>query len=82
MTEKEKTWPECVGKDANEVEKQLKTEGILIYYKNIDIKIWILLDYEPEILPEGSPTTRDYCANRVRLFVDNNNKIVSKPATG
>jgi hypothetical protein len=39
MTEKEKTWPECVGKDANEVEKQLKTEGILIYYKNIDIKI-------------------------------------------
>ncbi len=39
MTEEGKTWPECVGKDANEVEKQLKTEGILFYYKNIDIKI-------------------------------------------
>jgi hypothetical protein len=38
--------------------------------------------YNPEIKPEGSPCTRDYRINRVRLFVDANNKIVQIPHTG
>jgi len=40
------------------------------------------LGYSPEIKPEGSPCTRDYRINRVRLFVDDNNKIVQTPHTG
>ena len=40
------------------------------------------LGYAPEILPEGSPTTRDYRIERVRLFVDAKNKIVQEPRTG
>ncbi len=40
------------------------------------------LGYNPEIKPEGAPCTRDYRINRVRLFVDANNKIVEIPHTG
>jgi hypothetical protein len=40
------------------------------------------LGYAPEILPEGSPTSRDYRIERVRLFVDGKNKIVQEPRTG
>jgi len=40
------------------------------------------LGYNPEIKPEGAPCTRDYRINRVRLFVDANNKIVGIPRTG
>ena len=40
------------------------------------------LGYNVEILPQGSPTTRDYRLDRVRLFVDGNNKIVQEPRTG
>jgi len=60
-----KSWPEFVGKDANEVEQQLQAEG-----------------YEPEIKPKGAPCTRDYRIDRVRLFVDANNKIIETPHTG
>ncbi|CAF1385542.1 unnamed protein product [Rotaria sp. Silwood1] len=38
--------------------------------------------YEPVILPQGSPTTRDYRLDRVRIFVDNNNKVVQTPTNG
>ncbi len=31
------------------------------------------------ILPEGTPVTRDYRWNRVRIFVDDNGKVVSAP---
>jgi len=65
MSDKAKSWPEFVGKDANEVAEQLQAKG-----------------YRPEIKPEGSPCTRDYRTDRVRLFVDDNNKIVSKPHIG
>jgi len=65
MSDEAKSWPEFVGKDANEVADQLKAEG-----------------YQPEIKPEGSPCTFDYCTDRVRLFVDDNNKIVQTPHTG
>jgi hypothetical protein len=40
------------------------------------------LGYDAEVLPEGSPCTRDYRINRVRIFVDGNNKIVQTPHTG
>ncbi|CAF0977759.1 unnamed protein product [Rotaria sordida] len=60
-----KSWPEYVGKDANEVEQKLQAEG-----------------YNTQVLPQGSPTTRDYRLDRVRLFVDGNNKVVQTPING
>ncbi|CAF0959963.1 unnamed protein product [Adineta steineri] len=65
MSNERKTWPEFVGKDANEVESQLKAEG-----------------FDVEIKEDGSPCTRDYRLDRVRLFVDDNNKIVRAPTNG
>ena len=38
--------------------------------------------YRTEIFPEDAPTTRDYRTDRVRLFVDSNNKIATTPHTG
>ena len=32
---------------------------------------------EPEVVPEGSPVTKDFVANRVRLFVDEEGVISS-----
>ena len=40
------------------------------------------LGYDAQVLPEGAPCTRDYRLNRVRIFVDGNNKIVQEPRTG
>jgi len=60
-----KSWPDLVGKDANEAESKLKAEG-----------------YNIQVLPEGSPTTRDYRIDRVRIFVDDNNKVVEVPRNG
>lgn len=39
-------------------------------------------DADVHILPEGSPCTRDYRINRVRVFVDSSNKVVSAPRPG
>ena len=44
--------------------------------------LFFYLGYNPEIKPEGSACTRDYREKRVRLFVDDNNKIVQPPHTG
>ncbi|CAF1324661.1 unnamed protein product, partial [Didymodactylos carnosus] len=66
MSVEPKSWPEFVGKDANEVEAKIRAEG-----------------YEPKLLKEGSPTTRDYRENRVFVFYDENTKTVtSEPRTG
>ena len=40
------------------------------------------LGYDVQILLEGSPCTRDYRSDRVRLFVDNNNRIIEIPTNG
>ncbi|CAF2930947.1 unnamed protein product [Rotaria sp. Silwood2] len=77
-----KSWPQYVGQDASEVEQKIKEEGILFDYQSLNINIVYSLGYEPEILPQGSPTTRDYRLDRVRLFVDDNNKIVQTPTNG
>ena len=33
--------------------------------------------FEPEVVPEGSPVTKDHVPNRVRLFVDEEGVITS-----
>ncbi|UJR36016.1 hypothetical protein I4U23_028755 [Adineta vaga] len=38
--------------------------------------------FNVEIKQDGSPCTRDYRLDRVRLFVDDNNKIIRAPRTG
>lgn len=82
MSGEPKSWPDLVGKDASEAERQIKAEGNkILFSKNLDDK-FNYLGYNPEIKPEGAPCTRDYRINRVRLFVDNQNKIVSTPHTG
>ena len=39
-------------------------------------------DFDVQILLEGSPCTRDFRPNRVRVFVDNHNIVTSVPRTG
>ncbi|CAF0832315.1 unnamed protein product [Adineta ricciae] len=65
MSNENKSWPEFVGKDADEVQSQLTAEGF-----NVEIK------------QDGAPCTRDYRLDRVRLFVDDGNKIIRPPRTG
>lgn len=39
-------------------------------------------DAQVQVLPEGSPVTRDLRMNRVRVFVDAHQKVVSAPHPG
>lgn len=83
MSHEAKSWPDLVGKDANEAEKQIKAEGREnVLMQRMTIYKVVYLGYNPEIKPEGAPCTRDYRINRVRLFVDGSNKIVQAPHTG
>lgn len=34
------------------------------------------------VMPQGAPCTRDYRLDRVRVFVDNDQKVVSAPRKG
>ena len=36
----------------------------------------------PRVLPQGSPCTRDFRQDRVRVFKDNNNRVVGVPRIG
>lgn len=57
-------WPELVGKSGEEAKKFL--EGLN-------------QGYQVSILPEGSPCTRDFRPDRVRVFVDGNGVVVHPP---
>jgi hypothetical protein len=60
-------WSSLVGKNAD-VAKQ----AILDELCNWDIKI----------VKQGTPSTMDYRTNRIRIVVDDNNKVVGKPMIG
>ncbi len=49
------SWPDLVGKHVDEVKSTLLSENP---------------DFQFQVLPVNSPTTRDFRENRVRLFVD------------
>jgi hypothetical protein len=60
-------WPECVGKTGEEAKQIVKND-----FGTADIQIVKL----------GAPVTMDLRINRVRIIVDNNNKVVQVPCIG
>lgn len=63
-----KEWPELVGKDGQEAAKIIKEENPCLK--------------EVIVLPDGSQVTQDYRTDRVRIFVDCNDKVVRTPVIG
>jgi len=60
-------WPDLVGRDAEEAKTHILTER-----PNLNVQIVV----------SGMMTTMDYNTNRVRLFVDNERKVVKCPTIG
>jgi len=60
-------WPELVGKTGAEAETAVKAD-------RPDIRV--------EVMNENSPCTMDYRVDRVRIFVNAENHVVSPPQTG
>lgn len=60
-------WPECVGKTGQEAEQMIKKD---------------CPSAKTYILQEGSPVTYDLRLDRVRIFVDSHNKVVTPPNVG
>ncbi|MEV0766425.1 serine protease inhibitor [Nocardia sp. NPDC050435] len=60
-------WPETVGLPAEEAVKIIKSE-------RPDVKVFVL--------HEGTPVTRDYRPDRVRVFVDDDGKVAVPPEIG
>ncbi|WP_368735743.1 serine protease inhibitor [Erythrobacter sp. SN021] len=67
MATQKQEWPELVGKTGGEAETQVLKDRP---------------DVHVEIIPENSPTTLDLRYDRVRIFVDKDNKVVRAPRTG
>jgi len=66
MSTKE-SWPEVVGKTGKEAEAAIKKERP---------------ELTVEILGENAPCTMDFRTDRVRIFVNKDNKVVSAPGCG
>ena len=62
-----KDWPELVGKTGEEAKEIIQQEN-----PNLNI----------QVLPEGSPVTRDLRMDRVRIFVNENGQVTSPPRIG
>lgn len=60
-------WSNLVGKSAEEAKAKILQDKP---------------DADVQILPEGSPCTRDFRTDRVRVFVNGQNKVVQKPHPG
>jgi len=60
-------WPELVGKTGAEAEAAVKEERP---------------DVNVEVMNENSPCSRDHREDRVRIFVNDDNHVVSAPQTG
>lgn len=60
-------WNHLVGKSADEAKQQ-----ILADMPNANVVV----------LPQNSPTTRDFRVDRVRVFVDGDNKVAVAPRPG
>jgi hypothetical protein len=61
------TWPALVGCLAEEAAARIKATHP---------------DLRPEIIPPRSPVTMDASTTRVRIFVDNNNRVTEAPTIG
>ncbi|XP_058758645.1 subtilisin inhibitor-like [Vicia villosa] len=61
------SWPELVGVTADEAEKKIKEE---------------MPEAEIEVLPADSDVSFDYIFQRVRIFVDESNKVIETPTIG
>ncbi|CAJ2638970.1 unnamed protein product [Trifolium pratense] len=61
------SWPELVGVTAEEAKKKIKEE---------------LAGADVKVVPQGSFITFDLRYERVRLFVDESNKVVEIPRVG
>lgn len=60
-------WGQLVGKPAEEAKAFILKD---------------MPDADVQILPQGSPVTFDYRFNRVRVFVDSQNKVAEQPQIG
>lgn len=60
-------WENLVGKTGEEAKAHILAE---------------MSDAQVIILPEGSPCTRDFRMDRVRVFVNSENKVVAAPRVG
>ncbi|CAD8208153.1 unnamed protein product [Paramecium octaurelia] len=67
MQADKKEWPEAIGKTVDEAKQ-------LILADDADIMV--------QVLAEGSPTTRDFRMNRVRIFHNDKNIVVQAPRRG
>ncbi|MCF8881050.1 serine protease inhibitor [Hyphobacterium sp. SN044] len=67
MATQKQEWPELVGKTGEEAKEQVLKDRPDAYV---------------EIKGERDPCTLDFRPNRVRIFVDNDSKVVSVPRTG
>ncbi|XP_058758642.1 subtilisin inhibitor-like [Vicia villosa] len=61
------SWPELVGVTAEEAERKIKEEKP---------------EAEIQVVPHDSFVTADYKIQRVRLYVDESNKVVRAPGIG
>ena len=62
-----KSWPNFVGMTGEEAKEQMLRE-------NPDIKVFVV--------PENAMMTMDYRLDRMRIFVDKDNKVVRAPKLG
>lgn len=67
MSEEKDTWPELIGKTAEEAKAAINAEAPGLHV---------------EILEEGSFVTFDYKTDRVRIFVNQEGKISLAPSIG
>jgi len=61
------SWPELVGATAEEAETKIKEE---------------MSDAQIQVVPPDSFVTADYNPKRVRLYVDESNKVTRAPTIG
>lgn len=61
------SWEHLVGKTAAEATETVKAD---------------MPEADVQVVLDGSPVTRDFRFNRVRVFVDANDIVVSVPRTG
>lgn len=61
------SWPELVGVTAEEAERKIKEE---------------MAGVEIQVVPPDTFVTADYRPQRVRLYVDESNKVIRTPGIG
>ena len=67
MADQKNQWPELVGMTGDEAKEQIAKD-------RPDVTI--------DVLPELGPVTMDYRSDRVRVFVNNDQKVAAAPRCG